>query len=237
MRNWNFQLHDQHGKAILGSGGKAYVAVNGDAAKATLYDATGASLANPVTLTQGKVDFWTDDDTSKVDVYIQAPGGQFVVIHDLDASGPGKLTVDTNQRHQTMVIPFAIGDTTANTETNTGFTVPSGAAVLPTPLVDVLTLDDTETIDVGTLSSDSGDADGFMDGVSVGTAGVKQGSLATGAVTLGVLLSVQDSANAGDLVPEPDITMGGKTITYTLSAGTDTAEGFIVLPIILGNVR
>jgi hypothetical protein len=42
---------------------------------------------------------------------------------------------------------------------------------------------------------------------------------------------VLDSANAGDDAPEQDVASAGKDITYTLTAGSDTAKGFIYLPI------
>lgn len=230
-REYRIQLKDAAtGETIISSGGKVYVAQNGDAAKQTLYDKDGAALSNPLTPTRGFINFFVADTTEKVDLYIMAPGGQFVVRKDVKASGANEIPVPTAQRHFSMVIPFAIADTTAATETNTGFAIPAKAAVLPTPFIDVLTVDATEDIDVGTLSSDSGDADGFVDGVSVATAGLVKATRTNGADTMGALLSVQDSANAGDITGEPDVSMAGKTVTYTLSTGTDTAEGFIHLP-------
>jgi len=234
MRHFRMQLVDQNGAAIQTSGGKAYVATNGDAAKATLYTETGAALANPVSLTNGILEFWVADAVTKVDLFIQAPSGHFIVTKNVLASGPNSLMVDTSRVLTTMVIPFAIGDTTANTETSTGFTVPTKAMVLPTAsAIDVLTADSGMTIDVGTLSTDSGDADGFIDGISLASATMVKATNANGAVTLGALLYVQDSANAGDDFPEANISMQGKTITYTLSASTDTGEGFIFLNIAL----
>lgn len=235
MRKYRMQLIDRvTGEAISTAGGKAYVAVNGDAAKATLYTAAGASLANPVSLNNGLLEFYVADSVAQVDLYIQSPTGHFVVLKNVYASGPNSIFIDKSLVNTTMVIPFAIGDTAAATETSTGFAVPTNAMVLPTGVgIEVLTVDATETIDVGTLSSDSGDADGFIVTASVATAGVVKASLANGAVTLGALLKVQDSANAGDAAPEASVAASGKTITYTLTAGTDTAEGFIKLPILL----
>lgn len=230
-RCWSIQLVDlATGENIITAGGKCYVAVNGDAQKATLLTAAGASLANPVTPTRGKIEFYVEEATALVDLYIQCPGGEFLVRKNVNASGPNEFNVDTDRRSQSLVIPFSINDTTATTETSTGFIVPAKAAMLPYPMVDVLTLDSTEDIDVGTLSSDSGDADGFIDGVILTTAVLVKATLLASADTMGALLSVLDSANAGDDAPEPDVSMVGKTITYTLSAGTDTAEGFIHLP-------
>lgn len=234
MLHYRMQLLDLNGVAIQAAGGKAYVAVNGDAQKATLYDKTGAALANPVSLTNGILDFYVADTVSKVDLFVQAPGGQFTVMKNVLPSGPNSIIVDTLSRLQTYVIPFSIADTTANTETSTGFTVPTKAGISPAGVgIDVLTLDSGMTINVGTLASDSGDADGYIAGISLTSAVFVKATLTNGAVTLGALLKVQDSANAGDAVPEPGYTMSGKTITYTLSASTDTGEGFIFLPVLL----
>lgn len=230
-REWRIQLKDAAtGESIISAGGKCYVAANGDAAKQTLKDKDGASLSNPITPTRGFLNFFAADTVEKVDLYILAPGGEFVVVKDVKPSGPNEINVPTQQRHFAFVIPAAIADTAAATETATGFVIPAKAAILPTPFVDVLTIDATEDIDVGTLSTDSGDADGFIDSVSVGTAGLVKATLLASGDTMGALLSVLDSANAGDDAPEADVSMVGKQITYTFSAGSDTAEVFIHLP-------
>lgn len=241
MKKVNIQLYGvgaggMAGEMITASGGVCYVAANGDAAKATLYKKDGSSQSNPVSLTNGGAEFYVANTVEKVDLYIMAPGGQFLVKTDVVAGVGHEFAVDTQQRNQVAVIPFAIGDTTATTETDTGFDMPLYAAVLPTPMVRVLTLDATETIDVGLKSSETaGDADGFIAAASVATAGLVKGSIANGANTLGALFETQDSANAGDLTHEQHVVTGSNatSITYTLTAGTDTAEGFIVLPYVL----
>jgi hypothetical protein len=220
-------------ESIITAGGAVYVATAGSPAKATLFTAAGAALANPVTPTRGFIEFFTAETVSEVDLYVQAPGGQFEVYTGVKASGPNEILIDTANRHGAIVVPFSIANTVANTETNTGFIVPANAAVLPNPLVRVTTLDAGMTIDVGTLSTDSGDADGFIDGLSLAAAALVKATLANGAITMGALLWVQDSANAGDEAPEANVSMQGKAITYTLSASTDTAAGFVILPYLL----
>lgn len=232
MKHYSIQLMDiLSGRTIDGSGGKAYVAKAGDAQKETLYNKAGGSLANPISLVNGKLDFYVADSVVTVDLYIQAPSGHFVVAKGVVPSGE-TILVNKGELETIYTIPFAAADTTATVETNTGFPIPAGAMVLPTGVgINVSTADATETVDLGTLSTDSGDADGFIVGASVATVGTVKASLANGATTLGALLFVQDSANAGDKAPEANVSMGGKFITYTLSAGTDTAEGFFRLPV------
>ena len=231
-----FQLYDLQGRAINSSGGKVYVAASGDAAKQAITDKDGTSLTNPRALTTGGCEFWVVDTVVDVDLYIMAPGGHFVVVTDVVPGQVQDIIVDTNRRNQVAVIPFSIADTTATTETDTGFDMPTGSAVLPSPMVRVSTIDATETIDVGLLSSESGgDADGFINAVALDTAVLVKATLLASGDTMGALLSVLDSANAGDDAPEAHVVTGAAavSVSYTLTAGTDTAEGFIILPYML----
>lgn len=82
----------------------------------------------------------------------------------------------------------------------------------------------TKTINVGTDSTSSGDADGYMVAVDVSSTGLKKATLVDGGVTMGALLFVEsgtgvDVANA----PEPDVASGGKAISWT-PGSADWAE-------------
>jgi hypothetical protein len=235
LLEYRIQLKDAvTGASIITSGGTVYVAANGDAAKQAIKDSAGAAASNPMTPTRGFINFFTAVDVSRVDLYIMAPGGQFIVAKNIDPSGANEILVDTAQVNQVAVIPFAIGDTTANTETDTGFDTGTDKLWLPGGVaVKVSTLDSGMTIDVGTDGAGSNDPDGFIDGISLTTAVVVKATNATGAVTLGALFYVQDSANAGDDFPEAFKNAANENITYTLSSSTDTGEGFIFLPYIL----
>lgn len=228
--NYHIQLKDLvSGEAIIAAGGKVYVAAAGAPAKLALTDKDNNALSNPLSLTRGAMDFFVADTVQAVDLFIQAPGGQFIVVKNVQASGPNEIAIDSSRLDHTMVIPFDIDDTAANTETNTGFVVPKGI-MLPTPTVEVKDADSGITLNVGTLSTDSGDADGYIAGVSVASATIVKASVANGALTMGALLFVQDSVNAGDEAPEGNVSMLGKAITYTLASGADTASGYIHLP-------
>lgn len=232
LKRYDIQLSEtQFGGAIIAAGGKCIVCKVGTPDKETLYDPnTELVIANPLTPVRGKISFCVPVDRTAVDLYIQTPAGQFVVQRNVIPSGDNEIALHGFRLQQMYVIPFSIADTTATTETPTGIVIPLTGLVQPAPFLRVTALDATETIDVGTLASDGGDADGFLALASVATLGLVKGSLAVTA-TLGALLRVQDSANAGDLVPEQNVSMAGKQITYTLTAGTDTAKGFIYLPI------
>jgi hypothetical protein len=112
------------------------------------------------------------------------------------------------------------------TETETGFTLPTNAIVHDV-FLNVITVDATETVDVGTTGT-SNDPNGFLAGASLATEGLVFGSLADGAVTRGALLfEITEATTAA--ARKPDITAGGDTISYTCSAGSDTAVFDIIV--------
>ena len=215
--NFNIQLKDAAtGAAIITAGGVAYVAKNGLASKQACTDKDGTSVNNPVSLTRGKMDFWCASLTNgMVDLYIQCPGGQFVVARNIVPSGPNEIMVDTSRANQCMVIPWDQADFTANTETDTRFDEPASETAVflsdaASAAVRVVTIDATETIDVGTATADTGDPDGLISAAAIGVAGIIQDN--------GALL--------GTLVGHIS---GGKSIVITTSAGSDTGLGFIYL--------
>jgi hypothetical protein len=130
--------------------------------------------------------------------------------NDISAVGAGKkyqvgalaIHADTNAHDSTIVLP--------------------AKAIITGVYLDITTQEATgatKTVDIGVSS---GDEDGFLDGVSVASAGVVKGTLASAGQTLGALLRV-DEDGAGALVPESDISSGGATICYTLGSN-DFAE-------------
>lgn len=146
-------------------------------------------------------------------------------------------------------IPFGVSD---NVETSTHIELPADMAVI-NAIIDVLTLDATETIDVGLLSSEGGgDADGFIAAASVAAAGkVFPNVVVTDATedyfsacTIGALLQDTFAAGAdvvtdvGTFVRRPHVCDGtAKTVTYTGSAGSDTAAGKIWLALLHENLQ
>ena len=236
MKQYRIQLADHNtGENIIDAGGVCYVAQAGLPTKAALLDSTGASISNPVALTNGKLDFYVADTVLTVDLYLQAPSGHFVTVSGVKPSGPNEIRIDKNQRINTWKIPFDIADTTAAVETDTGFDIPANAMVLGVGVgVLVDTVDATETIDVGILSGEAGgDANGFMATLDVAAAVFAKATLASAGQTLGALLTA-DESGAGVLVPEGFVGDGtAESVSYTLTAGTDTAAGFIEFPVMI----
>lgn len=232
-RKFLFQLQDrglgadQAGPSILTTGGKCIVTAAGDPLKATLYDADGASLANPITLSAGKGEFYTLDTVDSVDLFIQTGDNQSVQLYDVEADALHLVPVDRGNPLQTMVIPFHITDFPTTVETDTGFDLNLTMALLPWPIVQVTTIDAGDTITVGTDGTGGNTAAGIIDGVSLATAGCVKATLLASGDTMGAYLSVLDSANAGDDAPEPYIDSAAENITIT-QTGT-TGEGYVHL--------
>jgi len=113
-------------------------------------------------------------------------------------------------------------------ETDTNFTLPDSAIVTDV-MLNVIAIDATETVDVGTAGT-SNDPDGFLDGVALGVLGLVKGSLADGAITLGALL-LEETGTGADVAyaRTKDITAGGDPVSYTCSAGSDTAVFDIII--------
>ncbi len=269
MKRFNIQLHDHVTRGVIQtSGGVCGAYVAGASAKIAIATSDGGTLAtsnNPKALTNGLIEFWTADTVLSVDLYGMAPGGQFFVAKGIAASGPNEIYIDSNARHQAMIIPFDIDDTTATTETDTGFDLPENAVVLPEGVgVRVTTLDAGMDIDVGILASEAnGDANGFMDTILLTTAGMVMaevgfdvGSSAVfmdltggdaeftyGALLLGAGTKVSAAEGSDSNTDEGFFLVTtyvgdgtAESISYTLSSSTDTGVGFIVLPYMLTGV-
>lgn len=138
------------------------------------------------------------------------------------ATDKSKLRADTKFVRKTAVIRCDA----QTTETQTAFTLPA-TAIVHDVFLNVITVDATETVDVGTQGT-SNDPNGYLAAASLATAGLVFGSLADGAVTRGALLfEITEATTAA--ARKPDITAGGDPVSYTCSAGSDTAIFDIII--------
>jgi hypothetical protein len=226
----------------IAAGGTVYVAAQNGAAKVVIYDVdTQLAIANPLVPVRGKIRFATLATVPAVDLYGVDALGRCFIRRGVQPGGPtGGVTevfID-DDLEQIMVIPFSKADVTANVEIDTGFDLPNGV-VHPNGLhVDVLTAEATRTILVGTLSSESGgDADGLLALLSLATAGNILWAV-SGTPTLGALLVQNFATTPAVNVPVPRAITGtnARSVTYTLSASTASAAGFIYIPYVRGNV-
>lgn len=140
------------------------------------------------------------------------------------ATDKSKLRAATKFINRTAVI--RCDAQTAETDTN--FTLPD-SAIVNDVMINVITVDATETVDVGTAGT-SNDPNGYLAAVSLATAGLVKGDLADGAITLGALL-FEETGTGADVANARtrDITAGGDPVSYTCSAGSDTAVFDIII--------
>jgi hypothetical protein len=242
-----FQLKRQdNGVSILAAGGVALVVAAGGTDRVALYnpDNSFAALAQPIALNYGTGRFAVLDTVNSVDIYIMGPEGDFVVIEDVVAGSISEVMIDMQRRVQMLKLPYSVADSTANTETDTGFDLPAGAVVLPWGAgVRVAATDATEDLEVGLLSSESGgDTDGFINNIAIsganGSTTMAQALITVGSneqffasTTLGVLLAdfLAGADVAGDVGtnnPKHAVISTARSIVYLTSAGTDTAKGW-----------
>ena len=140
-----------------------------------------------------------------------------------------------------VTIPLVYND---NSETDTGFDIPKGCVIYPWEFFLIVdTVDATETIEVGILSTESGgDADGFIDAFSIATGGVynvmnmvtitdASNAIYYSANTIGDLFFAgyewaNTSGNNGCIMLKAFRGDGlAESISYTCSAGSDVFVG------------
>lgn len=220
MREYRIQLKDAHtGETIITAGGVVHVSQDGLPDKQTLFDKTGAALTNPITPTNGFINFFVADTTTQVDLYGFAPGGQWIERLSVKPGGPNEINVDTRQKRFRAKLPFSIVDCTAATEKDTGIDIPANSSFLDRLhgcglLVTVL--EASKTVSVGLLSSQSGGtATGLINASSTTNAGQVIG-------TNGSLFSTN--------APALSDAQTAKRLSYTISTGAIAAKGFAILP-------
>lgn len=245
-REWYFQLWDSQRKISIDDDSAQLLVLTANAPTSpSIYsDANGTAVSNPVrtprTFSNGAVRFWTDMSVTSVDLSLLTAKGEAYFFEDV-AYSCHRLDVNPFQRDHVLVVPFGASD---NAETDTGINLPANLLIRDA-FIKVTTIDATETLDVGILSSEAnGDADGFVLATSVGTSGyVNQFGVVTNGTNIdyvahtagkGAFLK-QGIAGAdavttvGGVQPRYYVTDGTATsITYTGSAGSDTAAGYVI---------
>ena len=242
FKQWFFQLKDERKDAPIDDDtGVVNVLTAGSPVEVTITDRFGTALSNPLTFSNGKVTFYTAKTVTSVDLSVLTANGDAQFLKGVTAS-EHRIDIDSEQRKQILVIPFAASD---NTVVDTGFDLPAGMLVTDA-YIKVVTTDSTETLDFGFKNAvEGGDLDGLLVGVSVGTAGhvTPYGTVTNGTnidylvVTAGYGALLLQSIAGADAVA----TNGGaarryyltdgtiKSLVYTGSSGSDTAAGYLIL--------
>lgn len=227
-KRYKFNLTDDLGKNITTAGGFVYVTNAGSPQHAGLFDASGTAITGgAVAFSNGEVEFQVDKDDEPLDIHIYAPTGHYKVLESVTGNPYATVAINTDPTISVWRVPFSILDSgvSAASEYDTGIDVPIGALVSPRGIgLKVTAADATETIDVGFVTTD---ANGLLATASVATAAVVAGDAATS--TLGALLAT--TGNEHDYA-----VTAAQNLSFTLTAGSDTAEGYILLPIITAGI-
>lgn len=235
---------------LITSGITYKVLATGSDTAETLYTSNGmaeatSSMTNPVTTTvfnaADMIDFVcdpTDSDDDKVDLLVVDTNGGFTAfIEDFDTSTHAIYIDETPGCAHHGVIWFTSND---NVATDTGVNFLPDTRI-DDVVVEVVTVDASETLNVGTADT----ANGFRSGVALDNAGYIQDTavITSGssvdywtASTYGSLLATAitgadtDVKTLGGIARKPHyVTTSGTDddLYYTESAGGDTAEGYI----------
>jgi hypothetical protein len=248
FREWKFTLVDSEtGKSIDDDSGQLLVLNPGLPTAPTIYsDDVGTSVSNavrtPRTFSNGRAKFWTARSVTTVDLVVMTAKGQAYFLEDVPFSRH-RILVNEKDRQHTLVVPFGVSD---NTEIDTGMDLPVANLLVKDAHMRVTTVDATETLDWGILSSESGgDADGFMLVQSVASLGHVTGyGVVTGGTNIDYVVHTSGYGaflKQGIAGADAVATVGGvqrryyltdgtaKSISYTGSAGSDTAAGYLYL--------
>lgn len=239
---YEISLRDEEGVDIT-TGALTLVYDSGTKTISTLYsDGKRTALANPVTRTvfgnNGAIVFYSAKEAHDIVIWLSDGSRASASVTPTDHL----VVVNKNVSEKVLVAEFGASD---NTETDTAVDFPLDVHITDARIY-VITADATETLDVGLLSSETaGDANGLLSLASVANTGwVAPAAATTGsneqylsAVTYGALmgsfLAGSDVAtDTGTFLKFGHIVTGSnaKSLTYTGSAGSDTAAGLIFCP-------
>lgn len=252
LNKWSFQLVDESRSSVQSAidddTGKLMVLTEDTPDSPSIYtDENGTALTETggigvLTFTDGRVTFYTASTVTAVDLTGITADGRAIGMNSVGSS-VGRILINPNTAAQTVAIPFGAND---NSEQDTGLNIPSNCLLTMYDVaLRVTTTDATETIDVGILASESGgDANGLIAAASVANSGNVQ---LLPQITNGTNIDYLSTNYVGALLTtsiagaDAVATLGGTTskmyrtdgvatsISYTGSAGSDTAAGYIYL--------
>lgn len=244
-KEWQIQVFNKRTNApVDDSTGVGIVMAGGTTGRSDLVtlkaDQQGTSQTQPVTLSSGRLSFFTAKTVTAVDVTIMLASGYSIYARGLSSS-VHRLDVYPEVRDQLLVFPILFNS--GGTVVDTGIDFPAGC-LISDAYVDVLVVDAGETVDIGFINAvESGDENGLRSLVSVASLGyVEDTAVITAGTTLdfvpvttyGVLLKTAITgadavATGGGATPIRYLTDGTiKSLSYTPSSSdTLKALGFI----------
>jgi len=194
-------------------------------AEATIYsDTNGTSQANPGTISNGIIRFFTALSVESVDVSILTASGHAIFVEALTASQHRVLVNPDEWKNQKLVIGMTLPGTSA-TLVDTGFDLPATSLTREAYLHIITVATDTD-VDLGT----STDTDGFLDGIDTSATGLLGLVEDLTAGSIGALLATTTSS-AIRKVYVPANATSGRSIVWMMAgtATATTAYGYIYI--------
>lgn len=226
---WQLQLIDiRTGKPIDDDSGTYNVLTDGSPAEITLYsDAQATSQANPGTMTNGIIRFYTADTTTSVDISVFTSTGHAFFLESVGVS-QHRLLVNPEQHGSTLILPYLVVGA-SDAVVDTGVTIPANVLVKDC-FLNVTTVGTGALLDVGT----STDTDGFIDGIDGATTGFAAGIAETDASahTFGALIASTTSAAVRKLYRRANTTSGASVVYKNATVSSKAGAGYIYLTLL-----
>ncbi len=185
------------------------------------------AASNPMTFTNGVVNFWTADTVTAVDLSIQLnPSGHSIFAESMVPSNQ-RIDIDPDRIHQELIIPYTyLG--ASETIVDTGFDVLATMIVTDIHL-DVSTVMTGGVLDIGT----STDSDGFADGVAASVTGfpitlLEEAIVSTSAL-FGALLAMATGTYVRKKYRQANATSGANIVYTNTTISSTAGNGYIAI--------
>ena len=215
-------------KPIDDDSGICNVLTDGSPVELTIYsdDHGGTAAANPITFTNGVIDFWTSDTVTSVDLSILTSTSHALFVESLNES-QHRVDIDPERITQKVVIPYlVVGASEAIVDT--GFDLNANMLVHDIE-VEVVTLGTGAVLDIGT----STDSDGFADGVVASTTGfpitMLEEALVSGSGLFGLLLANPTGTSVRKKHIRANATSGANIVYTNTTISSTAGHGYIFL--------
>lgn len=207
-----------------------YVLTENDPAEISIYTddnaGTTATTQPATTTSSGVLRFYTDKDTTAVDISVMTSTGYYFFLESVSES-QHRLVVWPEQEGNRCVVPYDFNGA-SETVVDTGFTLPSSVLVKDC-IVHVHSVGTGFNLDVGT----STDPNGFVDGIDASTTGFAELSeIITSAGLLGALISTTTNSSTRKLYHQANATSGASIVYTNTTSSTTAGDGYIYLTII-----
>jgi hypothetical protein len=226
---WYFQLFNTRTrKPIDDDSGICNVLTDGSPVEISLYTSGNGQTAasNPITFTNGVINFWTADTVTSLDLTIQTASAHAVFAESVTLSDH-RIDIDPDRMVQKLVIPYTFSGA-SEAIVDTGFDI-FAAMLIKDIELDVFTAMTGGVLDIGT----STDTDGFLDGIAASTTGFPITALEEAIVSTSALFGAYLANITGTYVRKKHVranATSGANIVYTNTTSSSTAgNGYVYL--------